>query len=71
MANVKWQRADGKDKTIQIKVYDIYGKEIKADVIRNSDGFVIRRSNLAAGIYIYEIINDEGVIGKGKLIVVE
>ena len=53
----------------ELKVFDIVGKEIKVDFIRNSDGFVIRKSNLLQGIYIYEVMGIHGVIGKGKMVV--
>ncbi|MBI3500660.1 MAG: PKD domain-containing protein [Bacteroidetes bacterium] len=55
----------------ELKVFDLYGKEVNPSVIRNSEGFVIRKSNLAAGIYIYEVSSESGVVGKGKLVVSE
>jgi PKD repeat protein len=53
----------------ELKIFDLVGKEMKTDIIRNSEGFVIRKSNLSSGIYIYKIFGKEGVMGTGKLVV--
>ena len=34
-----------------IKIYDLVGKKVHLDVIRNSDSFVIRSGNVSDGIY--------------------
>ena len=59
---------NGTTANYELKLYDIYGKEIQADVIRNSDSFVIRRDNLSAGIYILEI-QSENKTKRIKLVV--
>jgi hypothetical protein len=38
-----------------IKIFDLFGKEIQAVIIRNSDAFVISSEGLPAGIYFCEI----------------
>lgn len=55
----------------ELKIFDIYGKEMKADVIRNSDSFVIRRSGLSAGMYFYQLsnYNNRELLRQGKLVV--
>lgn len=53
----------------ELKIYDLVGKEMNVDVIRNSDEFVIRRSNLVAGIYFYKLLNENETISTGKLVI--
>lgn len=57
--------------SLGLKIFDIYGKEADPFVIRNSDGFVIRRAGIASGFYIYELIDQTEIIATGKLIVTE
>jgi len=69
--------ARGDKMNYELKVFDFVGKEMKVDAIRNSEGFVIRKSNLAGGIYIYKISTPspagkgwgEVIIATGKLII--
>ncbi|MEK6616277.1 MAG: GEVED domain-containing protein, partial [Bacteroidota bacterium] len=51
-----------------LKIYNVFGQDVYNKIIRNSP-FVISRGDLPDGIYIYEIMGVDGVIGKGKLII--
>jgi len=53
----------------ELSIYDLVGKEIKADVIRNSEGFVIRRGALPSGMYFYHVSDKEKIIDTGKIII--
>lgn len=47
-----------------IKIYNVFGKEVETKIIRNSNGFIIRSSNLVAGIYFLKIITNNLLITK-------
>lgn len=53
----------------ELKVFDVFGKEVFPSVIRNSGGFVIRKCNLSAGIYVYKIMSENEIVATGKLII--
>lgn len=53
----------------ELKIFDIYGKETGAEIISNSDRFVIRRGNLQSGMYFYKLISKDGKCAAGKLLV--
>lgn len=53
----------------ELKLYDIFGMELKIDLVQNPDGFVIRKSNLPSGIYIYKITTESNTYTTGKLII--
>jgi hypothetical protein len=69
MANVRWQKADGNSQDIQIKIFDLMGKEVHPPVIRNADSFVIHRQGLSSGVYFYKLENGDQMISAGKLII--
>lgn len=48
----------------EIKMFDIFGKEISSETIRNSSSFVIRRGNAADGIYFLHLRSYDAVISK-------
>jgi hypothetical protein len=50
-------------------LYDIFGKEIRSEAIRNSDSFVIRRDGLPSGIYFYKVRSLNETIATGKIII--
>ncbi len=52
----------------QLRIFDLYGKEVTADVKRTSDAFIIRRGNLPAGTYLYSLRWNE-YSGTGKIII--
>lgn len=54
-----------------LKIFDVYGKDVKMSVICDSGEFLIHRNGIAAGFYFYELINQNGIITTGKLIVVD
>jgi hypothetical protein len=54
---------------MSLTLFDVYGKEVNAAVIRNSNSFVISRSGLAAGIYFYNLLSDGSIVARGKLVV--
>lgn len=39
----------------ELRIYNLLGQEVHPAIIRNSDSFVISRSNLVAGIYFYQL----------------
>lgn len=53
----------------KLKIYDLFGKEVNPSVIRNSEGFVIRRGNLASGIYFYKVSDANGTEETGKVVI--
>ena len=55
----------------ELAVYNVVGEKINIETIRNSEGFVIHRSNLVQGIYFYKIISAGKIIGTGKLVVAD
>ncbi|MBI3502191.1 MAG: T9SS type A sorting domain-containing protein [Bacteroidetes bacterium] len=54
---------------LQIKVFDNTGKEILPLIIRNADSFVIRRGDIAAGIYFLRLISENKIIATKKFII--
>ena len=54
-------------KEVELTIYDMIGKQVHPSIIRNSDSFVIRRGNLPAGIYFYQLLNENEIIATGKL----
>ena len=54
-------------KEVELTMYDMIGKQVHPSIIRNSDSFVIRRGNLPAGIYFYQLLNENEIIATGKL----
>ena len=52
-----------------IKVYDVYGKEVYHQTINNSTPSNINIPNLSSGIYYWELVSNKGMEGKGKFAV--
>jgi hypothetical protein len=50
-----------------LKIYDVFGKEVKSIFINNNE-VTVNRGELKAGIYFYSILNNNSSIGKGKLL---
>lgn len=74
-ATLDVQRSTFNIKSLEFRMYDVFGREVMQLPI-TGNRLLIERSNsrrdgnpLASGIYIYEVTSDEGVIGKGKLVV--
>ena len=53
----------------ELKIIDIYGREIKTLSGINSSETKIERGNLASGIYFYKLFNSNAVLGSGKIVV--
>ncbi|MBI3501833.1 MAG: T9SS type A sorting domain-containing protein [Bacteroidetes bacterium] len=45
----------GELRITDIKMYDVFGKEVSLSIIRNSDSFVLRRNGLPGGVYVVKI----------------
>jgi hypothetical protein len=59
----------GRYQEVIFEMYDVFGREVKQLVIRNSSSFVISRDNLPSGIYFYKLSNSTEIIGTGKIII--
>ncbi len=55
-------------KNLVLKIYNLNGKEVKTDLINQSET-IISRKGMENGIYFYSIFNDNNKIADGKLIV--
>ena len=53
----------------ELKLFNIYGKEVRNEFIFNSDKFLIRKGALCSGMYFYKIISDNRPIASGKLLI--
>ncbi len=60
---------EGEERPNTIALYSLQGKKVREERLNKSESHTLRRKNLKAGIYIYEARNEEGVIGRGKLVV--
>ena len=56
-------------KEATISVVDIYGRQIEAYLIENSDKYILKRNNKASGIYFVEVQLGGHDIVVSKLIV--
>ena len=56
---------NGRITNYNLKIFDMIGKEMNIEFIRNSDSFVISRGNLAAGIYFYKL-STPSPLGEGR-----
>lgn len=52
----------------ELKIYDVIGNEIKCEVLRNKNSFVIRRGSMPSGIYTVKLTGNDRALFK-KLIV--
>ncbi|MEK6615848.1 MAG: T9SS type A sorting domain-containing protein [Bacteroidota bacterium] len=60
-----------KYQALSVRLYSIFGQEIVPDIARNTNGFIIRRNNLANGIYFYEIKSSDKIISVEKFIITD
>lgn len=51
----------------ELKIYDMFGKKVQADVQR-TDVFTISRGNLSSGVYFYTLNAGENS-GSGKIVI--
>ena len=52
-----------------INVFDIFGKQVFPDIIRNEASFTIGKGSLSQGIYICRLVNESGVLSVTKIVV--
>lgn len=52
----------------QLKIIDVSGREVKTIFLSDYET-IIERNKLDAGIYFYNVINNNELIGNGKLLV--
>ncbi|NVO04285.1 MAG: SBBP repeat-containing protein [Bacteroidetes bacterium] len=55
-------------KNAELIIYDLFGKEIYKMNCINQQTINIKRNNLADGIYFFRLIENNQIIGKGKII---
>ena len=51
----------------QLKMYDVFGRQIKSFQVK-SQNFDIERESLPAGMYFYQLLSEEKIAASGKLI---
>ena len=59
---------NGKKQYYDLKIYDLFGREVRKYEIRNQKTEILR-NNLSSGMYFYQVKDKEQIIGTGKLIV--
>jgi hypothetical protein len=52
----------------ELKIYDLFGQEIKRFINISRQNFTIEKGNLTNGIYFYKLIQDNRVIATGKFL---
>jgi hypothetical protein len=62
------QIANGQIANCNFILYNVFGEEVKNEIIRNASQFVIHRNGLPSGMYFYKLKNENGIIAKGKII---
>ena len=60
-------KIDGTEGPYELNVYDMLGRVVKAQTAAGNI-FSVERGSLASGMYMYEILQQGKVIGKGKMI---
>jgi len=57
--------------SLRMEIYDVVGQQIKVVENLRASGFILDRSELANGIYIYKLTDNRGnnLIASGKLVV--
>ncbi|MBL0310177.1 MAG: T9SS type A sorting domain-containing protein [Bacteroidetes bacterium] len=63
-------KIEGADAPYEIKVYDLLGNLVNRQIAEQNI-FTIRRGTLVSGVYLYEVVKQNQVIGKGKMIAAE
>lgn len=52
-----------------VLIYNIFGQQVRAMQQVNGDRVMIERGNLSSGVYIYDVLERQGRVGNGKLVV--
>ncbi|MES2620249.1 MAG: T9SS type A sorting domain-containing protein [Bacteroidota bacterium] len=60
-------KIEGTEGPYELLMYDLLGKQVKR-VMAYNNVFTIQRENLASGMYVFEIIKENELLGKGKMI---
>ncbi len=60
-------KIDGENSSYELRVFDMLGQLVRREMATNNT-FSIQRETLAAGVYMYEVVKSNKVIGKGKMI---
>ena len=63
-ADVMWFQSSAKSKMLDIAIYDMQGKMVRAAMDINSSSYEFNRGNLPAGTYVMQIRFDEGIVAK-------
>ncbi len=53
---------------LELRIYDLLGKQIHATLLRQADSFIIRSNNMPAGMYLYHVLLNGERIANGKLL---
>ena len=62
------QIANSTQANYELKIMDIYGKEVMSRIIpKGENNFTIERSGLASGMYFYKLTSDKTIIATGKI----
>ena len=60
-------KIEGENAAYELRVFDMTGRLIQHGVSTNNL-FTVERGTLAAGVYMYEVVKSDKVIGKGKMV---
>ncbi len=60
--------SSNKKTLLQFELYDLTGKKVRSVVLENSD-YKLNRNQLSSGTYIYNVLSENKMISKGKLII--
>jgi hypothetical protein len=60
--------SSGNSGNIQLKVFDVLGREIITTTFNNDGRVILERNHLSDGIYFYRVFEKDKVIAGGKLI---
>ena len=60
-------KIEGENAAYELRVFDMAGRLIQHGVSTNNL-FTVERGTLAAGVYMYEVVKSDKVIGKGKMV---
>lgn len=56
----------------ELKLFDVFGKEVSVHRIRNSNSITLHRGNLAGGVYFYKLYDEENSsVASGKIIITQ
>lgn len=55
--------------SLSIRITDVTGREIMANAERTTNGFILSKNKMDAGIYFYTILNNGTEISNGKILV--